>query len=188
MIYTKFHLLSISMVFSTFISVVGYPLEMAQAENLITNNAYITEENNLYIEDELAIYQLIARLNHAVDAADYESYASFFADNAVFATAFGDAIGPEQIVAALEVSRPFITNKRHIATNIVINGSGDSAIVTSYLTVYERAESLTLVGTAINVDTLERRDGEWVVMRHETELDPATLQLMQSTMNSDAMN
>ncbi|MEC4804856.1 MAG: nuclear transport factor 2 family protein [Jaaginema sp. PMC 1079.18] len=183
---TKFKIGFFAIALSASLGFVASPLETAQAQSLIEDTSYITADSDLTLEDELAIYQTIARLNHAIDAADYESYASFFAEDAVFATAFGDAIGPEQIIASLELSRPFITNKRHVASNIVINGRGDRAVVTSYLTVFERAESLTLVGTAINVDTLERRDGEWVVVRHETELDPATLQLMESMMQSQS--
>jgi hypothetical protein len=46
----------------------GFPLD----------NAYITAENNLAVSDEQAIRQVIARLNHSLDAADYPLYASFF--------------------------------------------------------------------------------------------------------------
>ena len=178
-------ILSLAIALTASVGLVTHPMTSANAQSLIEDTSYITTENRLLVSDELAIRQIIARLNHAVDAADYERYASFFAEDAVFATAFGNATGPEQIVAALEMSRPFIINKRHIATNIVISGLGDRARVTSYLTVFERADSLTLVGLAINVDTLERRNGEWVVVRHETELDPATLQLMESMMQDD---
>lgn len=184
--FPKAKLFTLAIALATSIGIVANPVAIANAQSLIEDTSYITAATDLRVEDELAIYQIIARLNHAIDAADYERYASFFAEDAVFATAFGDAIGPEQIVAALEVSRPFITNKRHVATNVVINGSGDRATVTSYLTVFERAESLTLVGTAINVDTLERRNDAWMVVRHETELDPATLQLMESMMQGES--
>lgn len=121
--------------------------------------AYITAENQLAVADELAIRQVIARLNHALDAADYPLYASFFAKDAVFTSDFGNANGPEEIARALDASRPLITNKRHVAANLVISGAGDQAKVTSYLVVFERAASLTYVGSAINIDTLEKRNG-----------------------------
>lgn len=146
---------------------------------------YITDANNLSTADELAIRQVIARLNHALDAADYPLYASFYAVDAVFVTNFGNATGAEQIAQALDASRPLITNKRHLATNLVITGDSDRAVVTSYLTVFERAASLTYVGSAINIDTLEQRDGRWVVVRHESELDPATLEALQKMMQGD---
>lgn len=163
--------------------------ETVVQSNTAQNNSgevmYITEENNLNTEDELAIRQVIARLNHALDAADYALYASFYANDAVFVTDFGDATGPEAIAQALEASRPLITNKRHVATNLVISGGGERAVVTSYLTVFERATSLTYVGSAINIDTLEKREGQWVVVRHESELDPATIEALQQMMQTE---
>jgi uncharacterized protein (TIGR02246 family) len=163
--------------------------ETVAQSNTTQNNSgdvmYITEENNLNPENELAIRQVIARLNHALDAADYALYASFYAIDALFVTDFGNATGPEEIAQALEASRPLITNKRHVATNLVISGEGDRAVVTSYLTVFERAASLTYVGSAINIDTLEKRDGQWVVVRHESELDPATIEALQQMMQTE---
>jgi ketosteroid isomerase-like protein len=146
------------------------------------DTAYITAENNLAASDEQAIRQIVACLNHALDAADYPLYASFFSQDAVFNSAFGRATGQDQIAAALEQSRPFITNKRHAAVNLVISGAGDEAIVTSYLIVFERAASLAYVGSAINIDTMRRQDNKWVVIRHDSELDPATLAAMQVAM------
>lgn len=140
--------------------------------------SYILVENELNAADDMAIRQIVTRLNHAVDTGDYKIYASFFADDAVFDTAFGQAIGPMQIIAALEQSRPYISGKRHVASNILISGSGDRAVATSYLTVFEATTALALVGTAVNVDTLEKRGDRWAVIRHETTLDPATLAAM----------
>lgn len=150
------------------------------------DSSYIVADYALSAEDDLAIRQIVTRLNHAVDVGDYEVYATFFSDDAVFDTAFGQAIGPEQISAALEQSRPYISGKRHVASNILISGDGETATATSYLIVFEATTGLDLVGTAVNVDTLEKRDGEWIVVRHETELDPATLAAMQAAMSAGA--
>lgn len=145
-----------------------------------TDSSYITAEHQMSVEDELAIRQIIARLNHAIDIGNYEVYSTFFDEDSVFDTAFGQAVGSEQIAAALEQSRPYITGKRHVATNILISGSGSQARATSYLTVFEATTGLSLVGTAINIDTFEKRDGKWIVVRHETSLDPATVAAMQA--------
>ncbi|MBE9033290.1 nuclear transport factor 2 family protein [filamentous cyanobacterium LEGE 11480] len=154
-----------------------------KANRPAAKTSYISAKNDLTVADELAIRQVIARLNHALDNADYPLYASFFADNAVFDTAFGQAVGPKAVAAALETSRPYITNKRHVAANLVISGDAKQAKVTSYLIVFERADSLTYVGSAVNVDTLKKQDGEWRVIRHETAMDPATVKAMQAVMS-----
>ena len=148
------------------------------------DTAYITAEMNLPPEDVLALQQVIYRLNHALDEADYDLYGSFFAEDGVFVTGFGDAVGPEAVSAALDQVAPFITNKRHIAGNLVIHGEGDDAVVTSYLAVFERETGLEFVGSAVNVDTFERRDGEWLVVRHDSYLDPATYRAIQETLST----
>jgi ketosteroid isomerase-like protein len=143
---------------------------------------YYTAEYNLSAEDDLAARQVIARLNHALDAADYKSYAQMFAADGVFVSGFGNAVGPEQVEAALGQVAPFITNKRHVAGNLVISGDGKQIIVTSYLIVFERQIELKYVGSALNVDTLKKVNDLWVVARHESALDPATATYIQSLM------
>ena len=144
--------------------------------------SYITESNNLSAKDELAIRGIIAKLNHALDAADYTLYASFFSDDGKFVSGFGTANGRKEIAAALEQSRPMITGKRHIAGNLLVSGEGDKATVTSYLVVFERDKSLTFVGSAVNTDYMIRVDGQWMVKRHDSTLDPATEAAIQAAM------
>ena len=148
------------------------------------DTGYLTAESSLSVEDELALRGVIARLNHALDAEDYALYGSFFADDGVFVSGFGDAEGPDGVAAAMAKSRPFIANKRHLATNLVVSGTPERAVVTSYLAVFERTESLDYVGSALNVDTLEPRDGTWKVVRHDSTLDPATLEAMEAAMGA----
>lgn len=146
------------------------------------DNSYITAPNELSAEDTLAVQGVVARLNHALDAADYPLYGSFFAEDGVFESDFGDAVGPDAVAAALTQVAPFITNKRHIAGNYVVSGSGDDAVVTTYLVVFERETGLEFVGSAVNTDTLRRIDGEWLVTRHASTLDPATQRMMMQMM------
>lgn len=144
--------------------------------------SYIGQSYDVAAADDLAVRQVIARLNHALDAADYALYGSFFAEDGVFESDFGDAVGPEAVAAALDQVRPFITNRRHVAANHVINAEGEQIVVTTYLIVYERERALEYVGSAVNVDTLERRDGSWKIVRHASTLDPATRALIQEMM------
>ena len=159
-------------------------LSLVSLTSAYADNAYITAENALTPEDEAQLRQVIARLNHALDAADYAMYGNFFADDGVFVSGFGNATGPEQVAAALEQVAPFITNKRHVAGNLVISGAGDDAVVTSYLIVFEREVDLSYVGSAINVDTFRKTDGVWKVVRHDSTLDPATARYIQSQMSN----
>jgi uncharacterized protein (TIGR02246 family) len=148
--------------------------------------AYYVADYILKPEDDLAARQVIARLNHALDAADYASYAAMFAADGVFVSGFGNAVGPEQVEAALLQVAPFITNKRHVAANLVISGDGAQIVVTSYLVVFERVTELKYVGSAVNVDTLKKVDGRWLVARHDSTLDDATQAYIASIMNSQS--
>jgi ketosteroid isomerase-like protein len=143
---------------------------------------YYAATYDVAVDDDLAARQVIARLNHALDAADYKSYGSFFAPDGVFVSGFGNAVGPEQVAEALGKVAPFITNKRHVAANIIINKDGDQLVVTSYLIVFERQSELKYVGSALNVDTMKKLNGRWLVTRHESSLDPATAAYIQSLM------
>jgi hypothetical protein len=64
-----------------------------------------------------------------------------------------------------------------------MSGGGDEIVVTSYLIVFERQTELKYVGSALSVDTLRKVDGRWLVARHESTLDPATADYIQSLMN-----
>jgi uncharacterized protein (TIGR02246 family) len=152
------------------------PITLAQSA------PYYSAKYQLKVEDDLAARQVIARLNHALDAADYKAYSELFATDGVFVSGFGDAVGPKQVEEALAKVAPFITNKRHVAGNLVISGDGKQIVVTSYLIVFERQTELKYVGSALNVDTLKKVNGRWLVARHESTLDPATAAYIQSLM------
>jgi ketosteroid isomerase-like protein len=143
---------------------------------------YYSSDHQLSDTDVLALQQVIARLNHALDEADYAAYGQFFASDGVFVSDFGNAVGPTEVAAALEQVAPFITNKRHVASNLVVNGSGDEAIVTSYLIVFERLSELKYVGSAVNQDTMRKMGGRWLVTKHESTLDPATASYIAAEM------
>jgi hypothetical protein len=155
---------------------------LATATAQAQNAPYYTTPRTLAVKDELAVQQVIARLNHALDEGDYTAYGNMFASDGVFVSGFGNAVGPAQVKAALEKVAPFITNKRHVAGNLVINGNGTEAIVTSYLIVFERKTELKYVGSAINRDTLRKVGGRWLVTRHDSTLDPATADYIAAEM------
>lgn len=156
----------------------------AHAQTTAPDPSYITEPNRLAANDVAAILDVIARMNHAIDVNDYELYASFYTAEGIIDSGFGPpSVGREAIVASLQASAPFITNKRHVMGNPVVSGASDEAKVTYYLIVFERQASLTLAGTAVITDTLRREDGVWRVATHTTRMDPATLSAMQAAMS-----
>lgn len=126
--------------------------------------------------DELAILQTIARMNHAIDARAWDDYTTFYVEGGVLESGPGGASrGRAEIRAYLEAQAPFISTKRHAATNVVVRGAGGRAEADSYLLVFERDSALRLDGTALVNDAFERQpDGRWLVSRHTVGIDPAT--------------
>lgn len=175
--------MNITKLFFTAVVAIGVFVHSAYSNDV---DDYYGHAYNVSPADDLAARQVISRLNHALDAEDYSAYGSFFADDGVFESDFGDAIGPEQVAAALQQVQPFISNRRHVAANHVINRKGKQLVATTYLIVYERVAALQYVGSALNTDTLEMRDGEWKVVRHASTLDPATQAFIQSLMSQGA--
>lgn len=157
---------------------------LAQQSNSPPSAAYISEPNGINAADQMAILDVIARMNHAIDVNDYPLYASFYTADGMIDSGFGPpSVGAAAIVATLQQSAPFITNKRHVVGNPVISGAGDEAKVTYYLVVYERQSGLNLAGTALITDTLRHVNGMWRVATHTTRMDPATLAAMQAAMS-----
>ncbi len=127
----------------------------------------------LELADRLTIHELIARLDHAVDAQDWDGYLSHFHEDAVMEPGFAPpSTGVDAIRAFLVASEGNTKGKRHIASNVFIDGSGAEAVAHSYLTVIERDDIPRVVATAKIVDTLTRRDGRWKVARHQVTVDP----------------
>jgi uncharacterized protein (TIGR02246 family) len=168
--------------FTALLIVLGFSASFAPYA-LAQTVPYYAAKYQLKAEDDFAARQVIARLNHALDAADYKAYGELFAADGVFVSGFGDAVGPKQVEAALGKVAPFITNKRHVTGNLVISGDKKQIVVTSYLIVFERQTELKYVGSALNVDTLKKVNGRWLVAKHESTLDPATAAYIQSVMN-----
>jgi ketosteroid isomerase-like protein len=163
------------------------PMASAQASGPVARAHYAQPTTPVSPAIHAEINDIIARMNHAIDANDYPAYASFYAEDGYIDSGFGPlSRGREAIVASLNQSAPFITNKRHVASNVVINGGRNRVTAVYYLTVFERAAGLTLAGTALITDTFERRGGRWHVVSHVTRMDPATLAAMSAAMTQPA--
>ncbi|MDX2233497.1 MAG: nuclear transport factor 2 family protein [Hyphomonadaceae bacterium] len=137
------------------------------------------QDERIRPDDAHAIMDMIARMNGAIDTNDYPLYASFYSEDGVIDSGFGPPVsGRPAIIASLEASAPFITNKRHAAANIVLDRRGDAIVATYYLTVFERQTALAIAGTALIVDEFRRVGRDWRVARHTTRMDPATIAAM----------
>lgn len=135
----------------------------------------------LSLEDRLLAHELLARLDHAVDAQRWDEYLGHFTPDARMEPGFAPPVeGLDGIRGFLVATEGGTRGKRHIATNVVLDDLGDTVRATSYLLVVEREEIPKVVATARIVDTLVKRGGKFKVLRHQVEVDPGMFKAFQS--------
>jgi hypothetical protein len=119
------------------------------------------------IEDVIAIEQLAARYNHAIDSLDAEGWAATFAEGGSFQSAGRDAVVGREALEAFVRGRDATT--RHYNSNLLIEVDGDTATMRAYLELVRHRE---IVATGHYEDTLRRVDGEWRFVSRLVTPDP----------------
>lgn len=116
--------------------------------------------------DKLAIEELIARYNHAIDALQMDAWLDCWTDDAVF-----DGIGKYLVGKAAikefadsygQKYAPKMPGGRHFTTNIASTIVGDRATSRSYLQLWStRANGAQIAYTGVYEDVLVKQDGLW---------------------------
>ncbi len=114
-------------------------------------------------EDVVAIQQLAARYNHAIDSRDGTGFADTFVDDGVLEIpGLMEVAGRaelEKFAAGFDLPAP-----RHVATNLVVDGDGDEASLRAYVQLHALAgdpprQEVTWSG--VYQDQLVRQGGQW---------------------------
>ena len=129
---------------------------------------------SLSAEDQLAIRDLAARYNHAIDGGDGVAYADTFVDDGALDA--GELV-LEGRAALQQFGSAFagtVRAPRHIATSLVIDGDGDHAELRAYVQMFAMVgepphHEVTASGTY--TDTLARVDGAWRFVRRTFTAD-----------------
>jgi ketosteroid isomerase-like protein len=136
----------------------------------------------LSIDDRLHIHELISRLDHAVDAQDWDGYLDLFAEDAAMDPGFAPPVSGRSAIRAFLVATEGNTRgKRHVSSNVVVEVDDAGVTARSYLTVIERDDIPKVVATAVVEDVLSRRAGAWVVTKHTVRVDPDMFKAYQAT-------
>ena len=112
----------------------------------------------LSVEDRLAIQELIARYNHAIDGGDADDWAATFAPDGTFESRGEVHAGTEQLATFARGFQQRLPGARHWNNNLVIDGDGDQATTTCYLQLWREGQ---LASEGRYVDTLRKIDGQW---------------------------
>ena len=138
---------------------------------------------SLSAEDRTEIQNLAGRYSHALDNGIPEAWAEVWTDDGVMEMVTqerwitGDAL--RALAAAGDAPQ-----SRHMPSTFVIDGDGDEASMSSYVTVVRCDDPAKIVFQGRYVDVLRRVDGAWKIA-HRTILtdwiEPATAERVQGT-------
>ncbi|MEX2373109.1 MAG: nuclear transport factor 2 family protein [Dehalococcoidia bacterium] len=112
----------------------------------------------LNTDDRIAIQDLLARYNHAIDGGDAVAWAATFTSDGTFESGGRTHEGTEALTAFAGQFAERMAGSRHWNNNLVIEGDGDAATMHCYLILVRNKEVVT---TARYEDTLRRVDGAW---------------------------
>lgn len=115
----------------------------------------------LTTDDTLAILQLYARYNTAIDTGDGKTFGDCFVPEGVFDPGNGRIEGPEAIGEFGVQTHKAMPLMRHNATNILIDGDGSAATGSAFLIGYLAGAESKVFVTGRYVDTLTKTEGGW---------------------------
>jgi hypothetical protein len=118
----------------------------------------------LSVEDQLAIQQLYARYNHAIDSGDIGRWVACFTPDAVFTSPAGTYTGSAEIEGFARWYTPLM-QARHWTNNLVLEGDGTSARGSCYLVLFRLTPGETppaaIYATGIYRDDLRKLATGW---------------------------
>ncbi|MDG2113578.1 MAG: nuclear transport factor 2 family protein [Actinomycetota bacterium] len=138
----------------------------------------------LSADDHIAIEQLLARYNWAIDFGDIDTWISTFTPDGVFeclglpeGTPTGGRHAGSEALRAYGNTHYGVSQgrARHWNWNLVIEGDGDRATMRCYLNAYSagQGDSALFRVTGVYRDVLKRTDDGWRFASRQVTIDPA---------------
>lgn len=124
-------------------------------------------------EDVLAIRELTARYNHAIDAGRAEEWAATFTEDGVFEPSAGGRFEGREALAGFARAFSSRFKVRHCTTDAVMEVDGDRATQTCYLLLLDRSDGVKVMSSGVYHDTLVRTPQGWRFSHRRIELDTA---------------
>jgi len=124
----------------------------------------------LQAEDKVEIQELSAKYAMAIDNSDLHAWLSTWTEQGIWEGAVGTFAGKDNLPLVLQKLAERLKGKRHVMTNFVIEGSGDTAIQHCYLLIVDCSKQ-TPPGVAIYTDKLKKIDGQWLFSHRTVKID-----------------
>jgi SnoaL-like domain len=125
----------------------------------------------LSAQDLLEIQMLSSQYAIAMDDGDAQTWIETWSENGVWQGGLGRYEGLARLRQLFIDLGERIKGKRHLMTNFVIVGAGDSATQKCYLVVVKIGQPASLVSTLVYNDKLEKIDGRWKFSHRQVSLD-----------------
>ena len=125
------------------------------------------------VEDQLAIRELVARYNYAIDEGRPEEWVGTFVPDGTFeSTALGTHTGADALLA---FAKGYIAavEGRHCTSDFVIDVDGDDARSRCYLIAVSNAAAPMISVTAVYEDVLRRTSDGWRFVHRKVTPDTA---------------
>lgn len=130
--------------------------------------------------DQVAIHELIARYNKALDTGDYKSLVTTFTPDGEFHGVVGDFYGAQQLTDfarayATEEQYKSFASAQHWVTNVVIDGdcdenNGTATLFAHLMMVSGDQEGGRIIFVAQYDDELVKRDGRWLFTKRHVKV------------------
>lgn len=128
------------------------------------------------LEDKIAIMELIARYNHAVDGGNPDGVADCFVEDGIFQGRSGRFVGRSELRRLGMTVTPALL-PRHIVSNVLIEPhlqEADTATIKSHLFFYEVTPSgFNFKTSGIYTDVVVKQGGQWKFRSRLMTLDVA---------------
>jgi hypothetical protein len=125
------------------------------------------------VEDQLAIRELVARYNYAIDEGRPEEWVATFVPDGTFeSSALGKHTGPEALLTFAKGYIAAVTG-RHCTSDFVIDIDGDEARSRCYLIAVNNAAAPIISATAVYEDVLRRTPDGWRFVHRKVTPDTA---------------
>ncbi len=123
------------------------------------------------IEDKLAILELSAVYNHAIDYGDADGWLNTFSQDAVM-TGVGEPLeGIKGLTAFVEDYLKNASPMQHWTNNHIIDGDEDTAEHSCYFIIMKLESPAAILATGRYKDKLKKIDGKWKFFRRDAKFD-----------------
>ncbi len=122
-------------------------------------------------DDRLAILDLAARYNQAIDGGDVDGWVATWTDACVFEAPDGTFEGHDGMRTFAKGFMERFPNTRHWNANHAIDGDGDSATMHCYLLLIGVKGGPKPLAAGRYDDVLKKVDGAWRFQRRKIALD-----------------